>query len=70
MVSPEITQGEAVDAGERVDEVAQESVEYLKFVSLPDGIIVTETCPFPAVTDDTVGVPGRVTKLPDVTEEY
>ena len=65
-----MTHGEAVEAGDRLDEVVQESVEYLKFVSLPEGAIVTETCPFPAVTDDTVGVPGRVTKLPDVTEEY
>lgn len=67
LVNPVITQGLETEADDRAVHVEPPSVEYSKFVSVENGLIATDTSPSPAVTEDTVGKPGLVEKLVELT---
>jgi hypothetical protein len=63
LVNPVISQVPELLAGLLATQVAPPSVEYSKFVSVPNGVMLTVTFPASGVTEDTVGIPGFVEKL-------
>jgi hypothetical protein len=63
LVSPVISQVPELLAGLLATQVEPASVEYSKFVSEPNGEMLTVTFPASGITEETVGIRGFVEKL-------